>query len=109
MYNSEWTPWQDIRDRMTAVGGGPDGIAEGVKIAKEMLLQFQDEVSPLVLNHLLNQSRPDYVLCFQVEVLKSAKSFPLRSEVKYGGFRYRAKSEQLERFEDFYLKAKVRI
>ena len=35
---------QDIRDRMARVGGGPDGIAEGVKIAKEMLDQFKDEV-----------------------------------------------------------------
>ena len=27
-----WEARQDIRDRMTAVGGGPDGIAEGVRI-----------------------------------------------------------------------------
>lgn len=35
---------QPIRDRMAAVGGGPAGIAEGVKIAKEMLDEFKSEV-----------------------------------------------------------------
>jgi len=35
---------QPIRDRMAAAGGGPTGIAEGVKIAKEMLDEFKCEV-----------------------------------------------------------------
>ena len=42
--NHQILPTDDIRDRMARVGGGPDGIAEGVKIAKEMLDQFKDEV-----------------------------------------------------------------
>lgn len=35
---------QLIRDRMSEAGGGAAGIAEGVKIAKEMLDQFKAEV-----------------------------------------------------------------
>ena len=35
---------QPIRDRMSEAGGGAAGIAEGVKIAKEMLDQFKAEV-----------------------------------------------------------------
>jgi len=35
---------QPIRDRMQAAGGGPEGIAEGVKIAQEMLNEFKAEV-----------------------------------------------------------------
>ena len=35
---------QPIRERMAAAGGGPAGIAEGVKIAKEMLNEFKSEV-----------------------------------------------------------------
>lgn len=35
---------EDIRERMRAAGGGPDGRAEGVKIAREMLDAVKDRV-----------------------------------------------------------------
>jgi homocysteine S-methyltransferase len=33
-----------IRDRMASAGGGPDGIAEGIAIAREMVTMFADRV-----------------------------------------------------------------
>jgi len=33
-----------IRDRMASAGGGPEGIAEGIRIAQEMVMAFADQI-----------------------------------------------------------------
>ncbi len=40
---------EDIRDRMRKAGGGPDGRAEGVRIAREMLSAVKDRVDGVYL------------------------------------------------------------